>query len=53
LAKTLLREKRPSEEKEYTRGYKYGCVYDTCSTEIKLEVGDIPCVGNFFPRELL
>ena len=23
LAKTLLREKRPGEEKEYTQGYKY------------------------------
>jgi len=50
LAKTLLREKkRPSEEKEYTRGYKYGSVYGVCSTEIKLEVGYIPCVGDFFP----
>jgi len=49
LAKTLLREKRPSEEKEYTRGYKYGSAYGVCSTEIKLEVGYIPCVGDFFP----
>jgi len=50
LAKTLLREKRPSKEKEYTQGYKYWFDYNTHSAEVELEVGYIPSVGNLFPR---
>jgi len=47
LAKTLLREKRPSEEKEYTQGYKYSVQY-MFLTEIKLEMGYVPCIGYLF-----
>jgi len=50
LAKTLLREQRPSEEKEYTRGYRYWFDYNTDSAEVELEVGYIPSVGNLFPK---
>jgi len=46
--KTLLREKRPGEEKEYTQGYKYSVQYMSL-TEIKLEMGHIPCIGYLFP----
>ena len=52
LAKTFLREKRPSEEKEYTWGYKYWFDYNTHLAEVELEMGYIPCVGNLFPRQL-
>jgi len=48
LAKTLLREKRPGEEKEYTQGYKYSVQYMSL-TEIKLEMEHIPCIGYLFP----
>jgi len=50
LAKTLLREKRPGEEKEYTQGYKYWFDYNIHSAEVELEVGYIPSVRNLFPR---
>jgi len=50
LAKTVLREKRPGEEKEYTQGYKYSAQYNIHLTEIEFEVGHIPGVGYFFPR---
>jgi len=50
LAKTLLREKRPGEEKEYTQGYKYSAQCSIHLTEIEFEVGHIPSVGYFFPR---
>jgi len=50
LAKTLLREKRPGEEKEYTRGYKYLVPYNMHLTEVEFEVGHIPSVGYLFPR---
>ena len=50
LAKTLLREKRPGEIKEYTRGYKCSAYCILHLTEIKFEVGYIPSVRYFFPR---
>ena len=50
LAKTLLREKRPGQEKEYTWGYKYRFDYNIHLAEVELEVGYIPGVGNLFPR---
>jgi len=51
LAKTLLREKRPGEEKEYTQGYKYFDVLEYMFlTKVELEMGHIPCIGYFFPR---
>jgi len=50
LAKTLLREKRLGEEKEYTQGSKYSAEYSIHLTEIEFEVGHIPCVGYFFPK---
>ena len=48
LTKTLLREKRPGEEKEYTQSYKYSVQY-MFLTEIKLEMGYVPCIGYLFP----
>jgi len=50
LAKTLLREKRPGEKKEYTQGYKYLVQYSIHLTKLEFEVGHIPSVGYFFPR---
>jgi len=38
LAKTLLREKRPGEEKEYTQGYKCSAYCNIHLTEIEFEV---------------
>jgi len=38
LAKTLLREKRPGEEKEYTQGYKCSAYCSIHLTEIEFEV---------------
>jgi len=49
--KTLLREKRPGEEKEYTQGYKcFGAIQYMFLTKVVLEMGHIPCIGYFFPR---
>jgi len=50
LAKTLLRGKRPGEEKEYTQGYKYSVQYSIHLTKVEFEVGYIPSVGYLFPR---
>jgi len=50
LAKTLLREKRPGEEKEYTQGYKCSVQHSIHLTEVEFEVGHIPSVGYLFPR---
>jgi len=50
LAKTLLREKTPGEEKEYTQDYKYSAQCSIHLTEIEFEVGHIPGVWYFFPR---
>jgi len=50
LAKTLLREKRPREEKEYTQGYKYWSNYNIHSTKLEFEVRYIPSFGNIFAR---
>ena len=50
LAKTLLREKRPGEEKEYTQGYKYSIRYSIHLAKVEFEVGHIPSVGNLFPK---
>jgi len=48
MAKTLLREKRPDEEKEYTQGYKY-LVQSMSLTKVKLEMGYIQCIRYVFP----
>ena len=51
LAKTLRREKRPSEEKEYTQDYKcFGVINYMFLTKVELELGHIPCIWYFFPR---
>ena len=52
LAKTLLRGKRPGEEKEYTQGYKCSAYCNIHLTEIKFKVGYIPSVRYLFPREM-
>ena len=49
LAKTLLREKRPGEGKEYTQAYKYSVQY-MCLTEIKLEMRYVPRIGYLVPE---
>jgi len=50
LAKTLLREKRPVEEKKYTQGYNYSVQCSIHLTKVEFEVGHIPSVGYLFPR---
>jgi len=50
LAKTLIREKRLGEEKDYTQGYKCSAYCSIHLTEIELEVRYIPSVRNLFAR---
>ena len=50
LAKTLLREKRPGEENEYTQDYKYWSNYSINSAKVEFKVRYIPSVGNLFLR---
>jgi len=50
LAKTVLRQKRPGEEKKYTHGYKYLVKYSMHLTKVEFEVGHIPGVGDLFSR---
>ena len=50
LVKTLLTEKRPGEEKEYTQGYKYWSNYSIHLAKVEFELGYIPSVGNLFRR---
>jgi len=47
--KPSLGKKKPGEGKECTQGYKYVLQYMSL-TKVKLEMGQIPCIGYFFPR---